>query len=87
MVLYLWYIVPEILRFLAHVLVAFRATENQDKDILLTSNYLIWMWDVIVRLVFVIIIFWGANTIPGTQHYVRDRFANITQTIAYMTAA
>jgi hypothetical protein len=45
------------------------------------------MWDVIVRLVFVIIIFWGANTIPGTQHYVRDRFANITQTIAYMTAA
>lgn len=83
---YLWFAIPEILRFLAHVVVAFQATEQNDKNILVTSNYLIFIWDVVVRLVWIMIIYWGSSQIHGTQTFLRDRLLNVTDTITFMTA-
>lgn len=84
--LYIWYVVPEILRFIAHIIVAFQAVGKADKDVLMTTNYCLWIWDVLARLVFIIIVFWGSNEIPATQYFLDNRLKNITGTILYMSS-
>lgn len=85
LMLYLWFVVPEIIRLISHIIVAFKAVGTSDKYILMTSNYFLWVWDVLVRLIFIIIIFWGADSIPGTQYFLSTRLQNITDTVTYMT--
>jgi hypothetical protein len=83
LMLYLWFIVPELIRLVSHVIVAFQALGKSDKFVLMTSNYVLWIWDVLVRMIFIIIIMWGAETIPGTQYFVATRLQNITDTMAF----
>lgn len=83
MMLWLWYIVPEAIRLISHLIVAFQAIGMPDKYILLGSKYLIWIWDVCVRFIFICIIYWGANNIQGTQAYLDTRLQNITLTLPF----
>lgn len=83
--LYLWYIIPEIIRLVAHVIVAFKAISAADKYVLLGTNYFIWVWDIIVRFIFICIIFWGANTITGTQSFLLARHHSIFAMIDFMS--
>lgn len=83
--LYLWYIIPEVIRLAAHLIVAFRAVGIPDKNVLLSSNYFIWMWDIIIRFVFISIIIWGANNINGTQNNLLARHDSIYTMIAFMS--
>ncbi len=84
--LYFWYVIPEVIRLVAHIIVAFQAVGMPDKYILLSTNYFIWIWDVSVRFVYICIILWGASNITGTQYFLDTRLKNITDTILYMTA-
>jgi hypothetical protein len=84
--LYFWYVIPEVIRLIAHIIVAFQAIGMPDKYVLLSTNYFIWIWDVSVRFVYICIILWGASNITGTQYFLDARLQNITGTILYMTA-
>lgn len=84
--IYLWFVVPEIIRLIAHIIVAFKALSAPDKNVLLIANYFVWIWDVIVRFVYICIIIWGANNIAGSQNYLDTRLQNITNTILYMNS-
>jgi len=83
--LFLWYLIPEAIRLISHIAVAFKQLGGSDRYVLITCSYIVWIWDVIVRLVFIMIIIWGANTISGTQNFITDRMQNITDTITYMS--
>lgn len=84
--LFLWYLIPETIRLIAHVTVASKGLTASDRYVLITCNYIVWIWDVLIRFIFVMIIIWGATTIYATQGFITERLQNITETIAYMNA-
>jgi hypothetical protein len=84
--LFLWYLIPELIKLVAHITVASKGLTVSDRYVLITCNYITWIWDVIIRLIFVMIIIWGATTIYATQGFVTERLQNITETIAFMNA-
>lgn len=81
----LWYLVPEVIRLGSHLIVAAIAWEDTDDLILFTANSFVWIWDVVVRLIFIMIIVWGYKDIAGTSYFLEERLNSISSTIALMT--
>ncbi len=92
--LWAWFLIPETLRFMLHLIIATSGVKyyNEDKGGLTETQmilcyYAIWIWDVVIRLITVAVIVWGTSATYGTAAFWDERLINITETIAYMTAA
>ena len=78
-------LVPEILRFLGHLLLVTMHSDNAgDKGAyILVFTQFVWFWDLLVRTLFVGLIFWGMNLAVGengtrgTKPYLLDRFYSL----------
>ena len=83
--LYTWFVVPEFIRIIAHFVVAFDSVSATFKSVLINTNYVVWIWDVILRIIFVCLALWGSHTFTGTEYFLTDRLRNMTDTISYMS--
>jgi hypothetical protein len=86
LMLYTWWIVPEAIRFLAHLRIAMAPFSDvvQNSYTLYMVGYLTWIWDIVVRLLVVILVYWGPDTMGGTRSFVSNRLQNITNTVIWM---
>lgn len=86
LMLYTWWVVPEAIRFLAHLRIAMAPFEDvvQNSYTLYMVGYLTWIWDIIVRLLIVVLVYWGPDSMGGTRAFVTTRMQNITNTAIWM---
>jgi hypothetical protein len=86
LMLYTWWIVPEGIRFLAHLRIAMAPFDDvvQNSYTLYMVGYLTWIWDIIVRLLVVVLVYWGPDTMGATRLFVSNRLQNITGTVIWM---
>jgi hypothetical protein len=92
--LWAWFVIPEFLRLALHLIIATSGVKYYDEDKggltetqMILCYYAIWIWDVVIRLITVSVIVWGTSATYGTAAFWDERLINITETIAYMTAA
>jgi hypothetical protein len=80
------YFIPELIRIIAYIYISSQSDPVMAETVILNVEYFVWIWDVTLRLIYVIIICWGYDTIGGTQNFLATRLNNITSTITYMNA-
>ena len=76
----LGFVIPEALRFLIHLFYQIFSDGNNDGVpwMLYNSAFLVWLWDYVVRLIFVCVVILETSNNPGTLNFLK------TQTNALM---
>ena len=79
-------IVPEAIRFAGHLFLAFvpSSVEGGKGVFILIAAHFLWMWDILIRAIFILIFMWGSSDIRGTKPFLVARVQNLTDTLAYM---
>jgi hypothetical protein len=80
-------IVPEAIRVFGNLFLVFFVKEYdryvKSVYILIAAHFL-WMWDIIIRAIFILIFFWGDSGIKGTKPFLVLRLQNVTDTLSYL---
>lgn len=72
-------LVPEAIRLAGHLTLAVmqvHRVKGYGKYILMFAQ-LLWTWDLVIRVIFLWVYFWGSDTGRGTKPFLFDRFASI----------
>ena len=75
-------LIPEVLRTIGHLCVAFMNGRDHSIPILLFTQF-IWWWDVAVRLVLFCFVLWGPTGTGGTYPFLSDQYTSMTTTLAF----
>lgn len=78
-------LVPELIRTLGHVaLAAMPAQRAQSKGvyILMTAQFL-WAWDLVIRVIFLWVYFWGSSGGRGTKPFLLSGFGSLTTMLQF----
>jgi len=79
-------LIPESLRFLGHLFLAltsYSGTSGQKGVLILVFVHFIWFWDLLIRVIFLWLYFWGDAGNRGTKPFLTNRFFNLTSTLGY----
>lgn len=79
-------LIPEILRLLGHLLLvvaSYGSGSGQKGVLILVFIQFIWFWDLLIRVIFVWLYFWGDAGNRGTKPFLTSRFFNLTSTLGY----
>jgi hypothetical protein len=79
-------LVPEAIRFFGHLFLTVSSSDREGRKgvyILICANFL-WMWDLLIRAIFLVIFIWGDSSIRGTKPFLVSRLQNLTDTLAVM---
>jgi hypothetical protein len=83
--MYVCFLIPEILRILGHlVLQIVHPDPNSVPWNMLNFYFLVWIWDVLTRVIFICIVLVGSGSTPGTRHFLMDSSIALMDT--YLTA-
>lgn len=80
-------IVPEAIRVFGNLFLVFfvKETDRYVKSVyILIAAHFLWMWDILIRAVFILIFFWGDSSIKGTKPFLVLRLQNVTDTLSYL---
>ena len=81
-------LVPELIRVLGHVGIALMPAHRAHSSgvyILMVSQFL-WAWDLVIRVIFLWVYFWGSSGGRGTKPFLLNGFASIN-TMMQFTAS
>ena len=79
-------IIPESLKFLGHLFLAvtsFEPGSGHKGVLILIFVHFIWFWDLLIRVIYIWIYFWGDPGNRGTKPFLTNRFFNLTYTLGY----
>ena len=80
--------VPECIRFCGHVYLALTRSDEAHKKgtyILIFTQFL-WLWDLVVRMIVMILIFWGDQGQKGSKPFLTNRLYTLNQMLLFTSS-
>lgn len=80
--------VPECIRFCGHVYLALTRSDEAHKKgtyILIFTQFL-WLWDLVVRMIVMILIFWGDQGQKGSKPFLTNRLYSLNQMLTFTSS-
>ena len=78
-------LVPELIRLLGHIVLAIMpAPKAQSKGVyILMASQFLWAWDLVIRVIFLWVYFWGSNGGRGTKPFLLSGWYSITSMLQF----
>ena len=79
------YMVPEAIRLVGHLFLAFTSHEyaRANNIIVLLGMQFIWAWDLIIMIIYLWLIFWGSNSNRGTKPFLLNNYNSINSMMQF----